>query len=37
MGRAAGVNTTALAEWLPGLEATAVNAMNKRMKDQGDG
>jgi hypothetical protein len=37
MGRATGVNLTALAEWLPAIEARAVNAMNKRMKDQGNG
>jgi hypothetical protein len=29
LGRATGVNITALAEWLPGIEAKAVNAMNK--------
>ena len=37
LGRAAGVNPVALAEWLPGIEGRAVTAMNKRMKDQGNG
>jgi hypothetical protein len=35
-GRAAGVNMTALVEWLPGIEVKAVGAINKRMKDLSD-